>query len=262
MAMKRRVNIYFKITLSIFVIGVFVFSSCVSQRKVRMLQEKSAKQPTRQFENTATSTYRLKIGDHLYIRVYSVDPKTSKFFQTDFPYLMNSTYQYLNTYSVDEFGFINFSFIDKLYVKGLTVVEVKDLIQKTLDEYFKETTVYVKLVNFQVNVLGEVESPGNYTIEQDQINIFQALGLAGGITSYGNIKEVKVVRQTQAGTSVDFIDLTDNKILESPYYYLMPNDLIYIEPRGGKSWAMQQFPYQTLFYALTTLLLGYQIFVE
>lgn len=257
MAMKKR---YLFSGIKLLVLVVILLSSCVSQKKVKLLQEKSKKSPTAQFENAKNITYRLKVGDHLYIRVYSVDPKTSKFFQTDFPYLMNSTYQYLNTYIVNESGFINFSFIDKLYVKGLTVVEARDLIQKTLDSYFKETSVYVKLVNYQVSVLGEVKNPGNFTLEQDQITIFQALGLAGGISDYGNYKAVKLVRQTQTGSEIHLVDLTDEHILESPYYYMMPNDVVYIEPRNAKSWALSQFPYQTLFYALTTILLGYNIF--
>ena len=244
------------------IIFIIVLSSCVSQKKVKMLQEKTTKEYTAQFENAKSTTYRLQTGDHLYIRVYSVDPNTSKFFQSDFPYLMNSTYQYLNTYVVDEFGFISFSFIEKLYVKGLTVLEVKEQVQKQLDSYFKEATVYIKLVNYQVAILGEVRSPGNFTIEQDQITILQALGLAGGVTEYGNYKKVKVVRQTQTGTEVHIIDLTDNRLLESPYYFLMPNDVVYIEPRSGKSWAYSQFPYATLVSLLSVAAFGAAIFID
>ena len=236
--------------------------SCVSQKNVKLIQERVNKEMKTQFENSKTATYRVQTGDHLYIRVYSVDPKTSKFFQNDFPYLMNSTYQYLNTYVVDEFGYISFSFIEKLYVKGLSVEEVQKALQQQLDTYFKETTAYVKLVNFQVGVLGEVNSPGNYTIEQDQINVFQALGLAGGITDFGNYKEVKLVRQTQAGSEVHMLDITDNRILESPYYYLMPNDVIYIEPRSTKSWAYSQFPYQTLLYFFSVAILGTALIID
>jgi polysaccharide export outer membrane protein len=132
----------------------------------------------------------------------------------------------LNTYVVDEFGYISFSFIEKLYVKGLTVPEVQKAIQVQLDQYFKEATVFVKLVNFQVGVLGEVNSPGNFTVEQDQVTIFQAIGLAGGITDFGNFKVVKLIRQTPNGSDIYLLDITSNKILESPYYYLMPNDVI------------------------------------
>ena len=248
----------FKILLGIAV--AIAMSSCVSQKNLKLVQERVNKEMTTQFQNAKATTYRLQTGDHLYVRVNSVDPKTSKFFQTDFPYLMNATYQYLNTYVVDEFGYISFSFIDKMYVVGSSVQEVRQKLQEKLDEYFKDATVFVKLVNFQVGVLGEVAKPGNFTIEQDQINIFQALGLAGGLTSYGNLKEVKLIRQTQSGSDVHVLDISDNRIMESPYYFLMPNDVIYIEPRNAKSFAYEQFPYQNLLYFLSTAVLAFSIF--
>jgi polysaccharide export outer membrane protein len=140
-----------RVTILNFVLPVLlILSSCVSQKHVRLIQEKVNKEMKSQFENTRTTTYRVQPGDHLYIRVYSVDPKTSKFFQSDFPYLMNSTYQYLNTYVVDEFGYISFSFIEKLFVKGLTVQEIQQALQSQLNEYFKEATAYIKLVILQV----------------------------------------------------------------------------------------------------------------
>lgn len=259
--MKRVIEKLFTRNLVIGICIISVLGSCVSQNKIKMIQEKTNKEMTTEFQNAKATTYRIQAGDHLYIRVNSIDPKTSKFFQTDFPYLMNKTYQYLNTYVVDEFGYVSFSFIEKMHVAGSTVQEVSQKIQTKLDEYFKDATAFVKLVNFQVGILGEVTTPGNYTIEQDQINIFQALGLAGGITSYSNIKEVKLIRQTQSGSDVYLLDLTDNKIMESPYFYLMPNDVIYIEPRSGKSFAYEHFPYQTLAYLFSLLILGYGVFL-
>jgi polysaccharide export outer membrane protein len=246
----------------LYIIVSVIMSSCVTQKNVKLIQEKVNKEMTSQFENPRITTYHLQPGDHLYVRVYSVDPKTSKFFQADFPYLMNSTYQYLNTYVVDENGYISFSFIDKLYVKGLTVPEMQKSLQAQLDLYFKETTAYVKLVNFEVGVLGEVMSPGNYTVEQDQITIFQAIGLAKGITDFGNLKQVKIIRQVPKGSEVYVVDLTDNKIMESPYYYLMPNDVVYIEPRNIKSWVSSQFPYQTLLYFFSVIVLGAALVVK
>ena len=258
--MKLKINSLLRLSfITAFAVSI-LFSSCISQNKVKLLQDK-AKVPTEQFENSKNTTYRIQVGDQLYVKIYSVDPKTSKFFQTDFPNLMNPTYLYLNSYTVDEFGFINFSFVEKLYVKGLTVVEVKDLIQKTLNEYFKEATVMVKLVNFEVTVLGEVNSPGSFTIYKDQVNLFQALGLAGGIKDFGNVKKVRLVRQTQTGSNMYMLDLTSDKVLESPYFYLMPNDVVYIEPLNSKSTAYTTFPYNTLFVALSTLLLGANIYL-
>lgn len=235
------------ITKRIVIVGLLLFlASCVNQKKVTLIQEKTAKAYTTAFENSKSTTYRLNVGDQLYIKIYSVDPKTSKFFQTDFPTLMNPTYMYLNSYTVDEFGFINFSFVDKMYVKDLTVVACKSLIQKTLNEYFKDATVQVKLVNFQVSVLGEVTSPGYFTLNQENVTIFQAIGLAGGIKDFAHVEKVKLVRQTSSGVEVKIIDLTDNKILSSDYYYLMPNDMIYIEARNSKPFVFETFPYSIL----------------
>lgn len=248
--------------VSFFAIIASMMISCVSQKSVRLVQEKTEKEMKTHFENIRTTTYRIQVGDNLYIRVNSIDPKTSKFFQTDFPYLMNKTYQYLNTYVVDEFGYISFSFIEKMNVVGMSVQEIQNNIQKKLDEYFKDATVFVKLVNFQVGILGEVNNPGNFTIEQEQITIYQALGLAGGITSYGNLTKAKLIRQSQSGSDLFVVDLTDNRLMETSYYYMMPNDVLYIEPRTSKSFVYEQFPYQSLLYFFSLAILGYQIFVK
>jgi len=148
-----------------------------------------------------------------------------------------------------------------MYVKGLTLAEVVDLIQKTLNEYFKECTVNVKLVNFDVAVIGEVNSPGNFTVYRDQLNIFQAIGLAGGLKEFGNPKRVKLIRQTQTGSNMFEIDLTDNKILSSSNFYLMPNDIIYVEPLNSKSTAYRTFPYSLILVSLSTLLVGANLYL-
>ena len=260
--MKISVNRTIKVTVKIMLVVSIVLSSCISQNKVKLIQEKTAKTPMTDFTNSKVTTYRLQTGDHLYIEVYSVDPKTSKFFQTDFPDLMNPTYLYLKSYSVDEFGFINFSFIDKMYVKGLTVAEVKDLMQKAMNDYFKESTVVVKLVNFEISVIGEVNNPGSFTIYRDQVNLFQALGHAGGMKDFGNPKKVKLMRQTPTGSNLVELDLSDNKILESQYFYLQPNDVLYVEPLNAKSVAYTRFPYELLLVLLSTATLAYSVFVK
>jgi polysaccharide export outer membrane protein len=262
MAMKSKIQRSFNVGTSLFLITGLFLTSCISQNKVKLLQERTAKDAATEFANNKSTTYRLQSGDHLYIEVYSVDPKTSKFFQTDFPDLMNPTYLYLKSYSVDEFGYINFSFVDKMYVKGLTVSEVKDQIQKTLNEYFKESNAVVKLVNFEVSVIGEVNSPGSFTIYRDQLNLFQAVGLAGGFKDFGNPKKVKLVRQSQTGSNLVVLDLSDNKILESPYFYMQPNDIVYVEPLNAKSWSYSRFPYETILVLLSTALVGYNILVD
>jgi polysaccharide export outer membrane protein len=256
--MKAKISKGVKLSLKLLLV-ISVMSSCVNYKKVRLLQEKTIEDVSAEIKNPRSSAYRVKSGDHLYIKVYSVDPKTSKFFQTDFPQHMSTTYLYLNSYKVDPEGYLSFSFIDKMYVKGLTIDEVRDVVQNTLNEYFKETTAVVKLMNFQVAVLGEVGSPGNYTVDREELNIMQALGLAGGINEFGNVKKVMLVRQTLNGSQINYLDLTDNNILQSEYYYLMPNDIVYVEPRTAKTFAFEKFPYSMIFSLITAGLSIYAV---
>ena len=249
---------FFKREKSILIATIILFllaASCISPKRNMLLQDKT-NEITSSFENKKQATYKVQSGDHLYIRIYSVDPKTSKLFQTDFPALMNPTYLYLNSYVVDGEGYISFSFVDKLFVRGLTIEEVKSLVQKTLNEFFKETIVAVRLVNFQVAVLGEVNTPGNFTIDKDQINIFQAIGLAGGLKEYANAKKIKLVRQTLKGADLFTVDLTDKEFLQSENFYLMPNDIIYVQPMKAKAYLYTQFPYAVI---ISTAALGVSI---
>ncbi len=261
--MKIRLKSICCVTVKVFLIsGILLSSSCISQRRVKLLQDKATKIAPADYMNEKDISYRLQVGDYLYIEVYSVDPQTSRFFQTDFPDLMNTTYVYLKSYLIDESGYINFSFIDKMYVKGMTVLEVRDMIQEKVNEYFKETTVVVKMVNFEVSVVGEVSSPGSFTVYRDQINIFQAIGLAGGFKDFGNPKKVRLVRQTQTGSSMVQLDLSKSSILESPYFYLQPNDIVYVEPLNAKSWSYDHFPFDTIILLISTALVGYSILFD
>lgn len=211
-----------------------------------MLIQDQGSAVTNNFENKKKTIYQIQTGDHLYIKVYSLDPKTSKFFQTDMPTLMNPTYLYLNSYLVDEEGYIDFSFVDRMFVKGMNVDEIKRKIQTALNEYFKETTVVVKLVDFQISVLGEVNSPGNYTINKEQVNILQAVALAGGIKEFGNLKKVTLIRQNLKGSETIYVNLGDKNLLASEYYYLMPNDILYVEPIKGKTYLVTKLPYTAI----------------
>ncbi|RPH33464.1 MAG: hypothetical protein EHM93_04980 [Bacteroidales bacterium] len=235
-----------------------LLTGCASRKNILMLQGLSEQTAT--FTNAGKSSYKLHKGDNLYIKVYSVDEKTSKFFQSDLPNLMNPTYLFLNSYTIDEGGFIHVSFIDKLQVEGLTIEQSKVLIQKALNEYFKECTVVVKLVNFQVSVLGEVNSPGTYTVEKEEVNLFQALGRAGGARDFSNLRRVILVRQTDNGSKVQVLDMTKQSILESEFFYLMPNDIVYIEPVKAKT-SIGSSPY-LLISTLSLALLALNIFLK
>ncbi len=253
-------RIFRKRTLVKYLVLIFIMSSCVSQKKTRLLQEKTVEGISQEFLNKKTTKYKIQPGDQLYIRVFSVDPKTSRLFQTDMPLHYTNTTKELNSYKVDQDGYINFSFIDKVYVKGLTVDEARKLLQENINEYFKEATVVVKLVYYRVSVLGEVKDPGTFMIENKEINVLQAIAQAGGVETFGNREKVILVRQTDKGSKIHYLDLTDNGVLESDQFYLMPNDVVYVEPLGSKNAAYEKMPYTILISTLTLGLTIYSIF--
>jgi polysaccharide biosynthesis/export protein len=256
--MRTKNVFYRRLTLAWFVaLTVLMLSSCVNHRKVSLITEDNKKAALFDIENPRETSYKIQTGDQLYIKVHSLDPQTSRFFQSEFPNLMNQTYLYLNSYTVDEDGFIGFSFVDKLKVQGLTIMEAQKTIQTVLNEYFTDVNVVVKLVNFQVSLLGEVNSPGTYLINREYANILQALSLAGGVTEFAEIKRVKLVRQTPTGSVVKMVDLSQLSLLSQDYYHLMPNDVIYIDHRPVKSFTQRAVPYGLFLSVFSTALVIY-----
>lgn len=227
----------------LFAMALLLLGSCVNYKNATLIKEGNKNNNLFEIENPRETAYKIQTGDQLYIRVYSLDPQTSRFFQSDLPNLMNDTYMFLNSYTVDEDGFIAFSFVEKLYVQGLTLQEAQKRIQEVLNEYFNEITVVLKIINFQVSVMGEVSNPGTYVLQREYANILQLLSEAGGVTPYANLERVKLIRQTTTGSEVIVIDIGQLDLLSQEYYHLMPNDIIFIEPRPVKTWGLANFPW-------------------
>lgn len=236
---------------------LIMLSSCVNLKKVELIQQKTITDYSEEIFNAERDAYKINNGDHLYIKVFSSDSRTSKFFQTDFPEIMTSSYVYLNSYKVDEEGYVKYSYIDRIKVKGKTLEEAQITIKKAIEEYFKDVNVYVKLVNFSISIIGEVENPGNYTVDRDQITILQALSMAGGVTPWAKADQVTLVRKSPNGSLVKYIDITDNALLTSEYLFLMPDDVIYITPRGTKQFLWEKFPYGIL---LGVISIGFSLY--
>lgn len=184
---------------------------------------------------TVHKQYKLQPNDVLSIKVLSLQPEMSELFNITNPTnafgVADRGSMYLSGYSVDEEGNIELPTLGKLKVSGLTSSETQELIQRTLNKYITNSTVVVKLISFKVSVLGEVRNPGHYFIYNEQANLFEGLSLAGDLTQGANRQNIKLVRQTPGGSEVILLDLTAADVVQSPYYYLMPNDVIYVEPR-------------------------------
>jgi polysaccharide export outer membrane protein len=209
--------------------------------------------------------YRLKSNDELYIQINSLDEAAANIFTSgkDQSYYIGSMQPYgasLLSYSIDKDGFLLLPVIGKILVKDKTLTEVSTILKDSLTHILNQPIVTVKLVNRYISVLGEVRNPGHFPYAQDKLSIYDAIGLAGDITDYGNRNNVILVRNEKGENIRINLNLTSSDILASDYYNLRPNDIVYVKPLTKKFWGMRQFPFEILFSTLTTGLLIYNIF--
>lgn len=244
---------------TLLILAILTLSSCISQKKTIYLQNQSNyTSGDDKFENDLT-TYKIQPGDLLYINVRNLDPKNLSLFEgadrSDYQ-LQSEMGVYLKSYQVNDSGFISFPVIGKIQVAGSSISQIKEKMQKIMDEFYQLTTITVKLVNFKISILGEVTRPGTFTVYQDRLNIFQALSMSGDITAYGNRENVQIIRKTKTGgTEIIRVNLLSKSMLELPGFYLQPDDIIYVEPMRSKSFAFTAFPYAIVLSTITTTLL-------
>ena len=146
----------------------------------------------------------------------------------------NQNQQALQNYLVDSEGNIEFPILGTVPVAGLSRQELQSVLKIKISEYVQDPIVNVRILNFQVSVLGEVKNPGTYDVRDEYLTLPQALGLAGDLTIFGERKNVLVIRQAENNTKqYKYIDLTDSNTLSSPFYMLRQNDVIYVEPKSN-----------------------------
>ena len=236
------------------VLLAMTFASCVPQKKMLYLKdaEMRTENVSKDYVNDRSVNYKLQPGDNLYIRVMNtIDERSAAAlmggeYGTRSNYLSSDASIYLQSYTLDEEGCIEMPLTGKIELKNLTVDEAKARLQVELDKYVNQTTLIVKLSNFNLTVLGEVTRPGMYKVYQSQINLFEAISMAGNMTNFAKNSEVRIIRQTDNGSEVVTVDMGQADILSSPYYYLKPNDIIYVEPLKIKQWGFTAFPYSTV----------------
>lgn len=197
-----------------------LFSACQSYKKVPYLQDAEIlKQANTQVAPIQDA--KLIPGDEVSILVSTSDPVVSQPFNAQG-----------NTFLLDNEGNINYPVLGKLSMSGLTSREAENLITERLKTYVKERpTVVVRMSGFKVAVLGEVAAPGVYPVVNEQINVLEALAMAGDLTIYGVRDNIKLIREDQDGRK-QFVtlNLNDADLLLSPYYQLQQNDILYVTP--------------------------------
>ncbi|TAE32278.1 MAG: polysaccharide export protein [Cytophagales bacterium] len=231
-----------------------ILTGCLSAQKITYFQSgpNVALGSTNRVAMPDTYIPTIKPSDVLSIQVSSLNPEASVMFNPYTPMSMasatrNSLQSNVNGlpeapgYLVLPDGQVDLPLIGIQKVGGLTVSDAAKLIREKLKTYLKEPTVNVRNLTFRVSVLGEVARPSLFTVPNDQITLLEALSLAGDITIYGRRENVLVIREENGEKVFARIDLTSRDLFRSPYYYLHPNDVVYVEPGKARISNASQF---------------------
>lgn len=242
--MRKFINIVF------LAIAGFLMSSCVTARKVNYMQDPDKYIPS-YADTLSYEEYQLRTGDRLYVYVYSLDEQVSKMYNaggngTSVRQQMmngntNGSYD-LYTYLIDDEGNIDFPTIGKIPVRGLTTREVKHKLEEELSTLLKEipgystVSVEVNIVNRSFSVIGA--QSGRYMITKEKMTIFEALAMVGDLGEFNSRKEIKLVREKDGVTTIKTFDARSKDIVNSEFYYIEPNDIIYIRQIPGYSFGI------------------------
>lgn len=192
--------------------------------------------------------------DKLFIKVLSIDPQTNLIFNSSEEMRYGSGTSGVIGYMVDEKGEINFPFVGNIMVGKLTTAQAGEKIQKALNDYVSNTSIIVKYIDNQVTVMGEVTRQGVLPFTQDKLTIYEALSLGGGITRYGDRKNVILVRNEGDKIMRYRLNLSDSRIVGKSYYYILPNDIIIVEPLKAISTSYPNYTLTTALTSVTTLI--------
>lgn len=214
---------------------VITITSCVSRKEMVYFQD--IEQLRRSENRRMGNNLEIQPDDVLTIRISAPEQEAAlpfnltKSVSTQGMVLGNVE---LETYLVSPEGTIIFPVIGTVEVEGLTNIELAKKISGQISEYVKDPIVNVRILNFQISVLGEVNNPGTFYIEDDHITLSKALGMAGDLTIFGKRDNILVMGEEGDHKTYAYLDLTDANVVNNPHYNLRQNDVIYVEPRGTR----------------------------
>jgi polysaccharide export outer membrane protein len=214
-------------SFSLLLLSILILSSCASKKEVVYFQDST------NFEtlvSSNTDSYRFKVDDVVSIHISTLDPEASLPFNLFKGAEEGGIRPEQVNYIIDKEGNIDFPVLGSIKIDGLSPADVKTLLKEKLADYLKNPIINIRLKNFTVTVLGEVNRPGTYPVNGEQITILEAIGLAGDLGIKGMRKNVLVIRDFNGTKVYNRIDLTSKKALDSPVYYLTQNDVVYVEP--------------------------------
>lgn len=239
MAQKRGTYIH---SFCLFMLSIVLLSSCSTSKNILYMQDVPTNIPVTKQEEVYISIRPL---DVISIVVSSRDPELAALF--NLPRIsygvgnatvgIQNAQNQISNYTVDEDGYIDFPVLGKIKVEGYTRKQLADRIKRILlsENLVKDPIVIVDYINLKISVLGEVNNPGRYNIDRDQITLIDAISMAGDLTIFGKRDGVMVIREEKEERTTYKIDLRSASLFTSPVYYLQQNDVIYVEPNNTRS---------------------------
>ncbi len=240
----------------LFLAFISFLTSCVQKKKMVYLQTSDKEVSIDSLSFTYNrQQYRLQVSDIVDVKVYSPEESVNDFFNIQQATNMQAMQvgvqsggdlYYVTGFSINDSGNLVLPVIGDIVAAGKTIVELKSAIQEALNKYLKEYHLEVKLGGIRYTALGEFNVPGKYVLLQNQATIYEAIANARDLTMVASRGDIKLIRQYPDCTRVHTINLLDESIINSPYYFIQPNDVIYVEPLKVKSWGIGVTGAQTL----------------
>ena len=236
------------------------FTSCVPVESMIYLQP-DGDSPKEVFRYDKQE-YKLQMNDILDVKISSLNPEVNALFNASTIGTMQAAQAtaqtggdlfYITGYSIDEDGNIDIPFVGKVKVLELTLNEAHSAIDTMVSELFSNYHLQVKLGGIRFSAIGEFNRPGKHVVMQNQLTIFEAIALGGDLSLVANRKEIRLIRQNPNGTKIHRVNLLDENVVGSPYYFIQPNDVIYAEPLPQRSWGIGITGAQTLNTIVSTL---------
>lgn len=242
-------------TLLLALVLVLFSTSCIQKKHLLYLQG------TGETANTIPlkkPEYKIQPGDILHINIITIDQALLEYSDKQNSIIQSGAVTepglFLTGYVVNDSGYVNLPLIGMVKVAQTSLMEVKQIIQQEVDKFYREASVDIKLVSYRFTILGEVFRPGTYINYHDRLNVFEAIARAGNLTDLAG-RRVLLIRPLPEGNQTIRLNLADNSILSSEYFYLLPNDVLIVEPGHGKTFRMNVPIFTLSFSALSALFL-------
>jgi polysaccharide export outer membrane protein len=247
----------YRFTLFLFVFaGLIALNSCRTKKDLTYLADMQNDSLLKNLPAEATD-YLLKPNDNVYVNIQSTNDEVTKLFNVNTTTQGGGTQAFTDPSGqaiygniIDKTGTITLPVLGKIEIAGLSQAEAQAKVQLKANEYLKEASVKLKMLNFKITMLGEVKAPGVYYFYDNSLNILDALGRAGGFSDMAVLNTVLVMRKTSSGTQSYRLNFKTKNLLSQPGYYLQPNDIVYAEPARMKA---TQLNFTTFSLVLSTL---------